>query len=212
MYCWGKGFYCRSEGRYSQRHLSESRAGRNRSELNVASRPDQAVIRDGREWKEDKERLRGEDSKQWGPRQHMAEMARLSGMRSWGKRSHWAGEACGREQGGSVEKSVLTQTLKQVSGMLRKPGGQHVLGVLMAPQSDICLEDLLNLTVAFGVQCLTRKLTASLFLVRPTSPPISTSDHESVIMVWFNVSMFWTHKYQFSWAVNHDKFSCLRVY
>lgn len=78
---------------------------------------------------------------------------------------------------------MLTRTLKQESGMLRKPGGQRVLGVLMAPQSDICLEDLLNLTVAFGVQCLPRKLTASLFLVRPMSPPISTSDHESVIMV-----------------------------
>lgn len=73
----GKFVYCRCEGEYSQRHLLESRAGRESSTPDMASRPKLAMRGEG----EGRERNRREEDRERakvrGPREHMAETSRL---------------------------------------------------------------------------------------------------------------------------------------
>lgn len=95
-YGWGKGVYCRYEGEHSQRHLEETRAERQSSRLNMASRPHLSSRRERGRTRDEEERVQAEETKKDGEGEEGGQEStwlKLQGyIGNWGKENQWAGE------------------------------------------------------------------------------------------------------------------------
>lgn len=82
-------FYCRCEGKHSQRHLEESKAGRESRRQNMVSRLNQAVRGDGGRAGEEK---REDQESTWPKWQGHSDRNQSCGWWRWGTKSlGWRG-------------------------------------------------------------------------------------------------------------------------